>query len=196
MRITKLHLILIAIAILVIGIYAFQIHEERQRVRMVQEIELARQAERKRFEEELRRRNEAAKAKEQAVQAVAVAGEYWRIARQEGRAVAQGQQTLRQAKECLAQDDYAKAAELARQSIAELKEAPVVSVPVQRNLYYTVRRGDSLWTIARDSRHYGRGALWPKIWRANEKKIPDFDVIHPRQVLLIPKQNTREKAKA
>jgi nucleoid-associated protein YgaU len=56
-----------------------------------------------------------------------------------------------------------------------------------------VRRGDSLWAIAKMPRHYGRGAFWTKIWRANEKKIPDFDIIYPRQVLLIPKNNSKAK---
>jgi nucleoid-associated protein YgaU len=183
MRITKLHLILIAIAVLVIGVYAFQIHEERQRLRMLAEIEIARQSERKRLEEERQRREELVKKKERAIQSVAVAGEYWLIGKEERRDVAKGQETLHQAKESLVREDFDTATTLARQSITELQEAPCLDIK------YTVCRGDSLWSIARKPRHYGRGALWPKIWHANEKIIPDFDVIRPRQVLLIPKHN-------
>ena len=51
---------------------------------------------------------------------------------------------------------------------------------------YTVKRGDCLWNIAKMSEHYGRGAMWVDIWRANEKKIPDFDVIYRGQKLVIP----------
>lgn len=189
MRITKLHLILLSIALLVIGIYVYQIQQERQRLREIAAIEVARQEERRRMEEERRRTEALARKKELAVQAVAVAGEYWLLGKKEGRDVSRGQATLHQAKENLGRDDFDGALDLARQAITELKEAPSV------NVYYRVRRGDNLWKIARMPRHYGRGSMWTKIWRANEKKIPDFDIIYPRQVLFIPKaQRNHTKA--
>jgi nucleoid-associated protein YgaU len=187
MRITKLHFLLLMIAILVGGFYVYQVQQEKERRAAQAAIEAARQSEQRRVEAEKRLKEELDKKKELAIQAVAVAGEYWLLAKKEGRDVAQGQATLHQAKEILGQEDFPKALELARQSITELKSAPLVSKKVSKKLYYKVRKGDSLWTIARMPRHYGRGAMWTKIWRANESKISDFDLIYPRQVLLIPK---------
>lgn len=48
--------------------------------------------------------------------------------------------------------------------------------------YYTVVRGDTLWGIAK--RFYGNGSRYPEIARANN--IPNPDIIHVGQVLLIP----------
>ena len=130
---------------------------------------------------------------QRAILAVAVAGEYWRIAHEEKRDVAQGQATLRHAKQLLAAGEYDAAWRLAHQAVKELQTAPVRVVKpasainaTKTKKYYTVRRGDTLWGIAKMPQHYRRGALWVKIWRANEKKIPDFDYIYPQQVLYIP----------
>ena len=48
--------------------------------------------------------------------------------------------------------------------------------------YYTVVRGDTLWGIAK--RFYGNGSRYPEIAKANN--IPNPDIIHVGQVLLIP----------
>ena len=48
--------------------------------------------------------------------------------------------------------------------------------------YYTVVRGDTLWGIAK--RFYGNGSRYPEIAKANN--IPNPDIIHIGQVLLIP----------
>jgi nucleoid-associated protein YgaU len=84
-------------------------------------------------------------------------------------------------------EKYDEAETLARQSIEELKAAKLLTVK------YTVRRRDSLWKIAKMKKHYGRGSMWPVIWRANEKKIPDFDVLRTRLVLVIPKSESEIK---
>ena len=49
---------------------------------------------------------------------------------------------------------------------------------------YIVRKGDSLWKIAKNA--YGDGALWQKIFKANESKIQDPNLIYPKQILYIP----------
>ncbi|HOW28751.1 MAG TPA: LysM peptidoglycan-binding domain-containing protein [Elusimicrobiota bacterium] len=70
------------------------------------------------------------------------------------------------------------------ESVAPEEEKP--RGPLDHDVRYKVQRGDNLWKIARKTDHYGRGAAWVRIWRANEKKIPDFDQIVTGQVLLIP----------
>lgn len=58
---------------------------------------------------------------------------------------------------------------------------------------YVVVRGDNLWNIAK--RELGGGSQWPRIWRYNNRSevrkitgrgIPNPDLIHVGQVLLIP----------
>lgn len=48
-----------------------------------------------------------------------------------------------------------------------------------------IRRGDTLWAIAR--RVYGRGALYPRIFEANRELIRSPGRIFPGQVLLLPR---------
>jgi LysM repeat protein len=50
---------------------------------------------------------------------------------------------------------------------------------------YTVRRGNSLWWIAR--RTYGHGTRFTAIYSANRELIRDPDLIYPGQVLKMPK---------
>jgi len=71
--------------------------------------------------------------------------------------------------------------------LAEVKEQleafkePVVG---GKTSTYTVKKGDNLWKIAK--RFYGKGTMWPKIYKANEKRIKDPNRIYPGQVLVIP----------
>ncbi|MGF1649723.1 MAG: LysM peptidoglycan-binding domain-containing protein [Hyphomicrobiaceae bacterium] len=51
---------------------------------------------------------------------------------------------------------------------------------------YVVKRGDSLWRIARW--HYGRGAAYPRIVRANRRKIRVARLIYPCQRFVIPRR--------
>ena len=60
-------------------------------------------------------------------------------------------------------------------------------VPVVPPATYTVKRGDSLWTIAR--RHYERGQAYTKIVRANEAKIASPDLIYPCQKFYLPRRH-------
>lgn len=179
-KITRLHLLLLGIIAVIAGFYFYQVQQENRRLREFAAIESEREHERQRIEEEKQRQNELIKIEKLAREAVAVAGEYHIIARKECKDVSTGEAILRQAKENLAQKNFNDALDLARKSIAEFQSAPHAA------LYYEVRGGDSLWKIAKMPRHYGRGSLWVKIWRANEKKIPDFDLIYARMMLLIP----------
>lgn len=58
---------------------------------------------------------------------------------------------------------------------------------VQKNTnqtYYTVKKGDTLWAIAKA--FYGNGSQFNKIYEANKDKIKNPNLIYPDQVFLIP----------
>ncbi|MBN1621906.1 MAG: LysM peptidoglycan-binding domain-containing protein [Endomicrobiales bacterium] len=186
MKITRLHILLITIIIATLVIYVFQFIQQKriQEESAFQKVIESRVPEIEVKKEEVQKQKKPVPKKDLAVQAVAVAGEYWKITKEEGRNYKIGQTTLRKAKEYLKTEDYENAWKLARQSIDEFKAAPVL-----RSKYYKVCRGDCLWNIAKLPQHYGRGSMWVKIWRANESKIPDFDIIYTGQMLYIPKEN-------
>lgn len=50
---------------------------------------------------------------------------------------------------------------------------------------YTVQAGDSLSRIAQ--RRYGEASKWKAIYEANKDQIKNPDLIHPGQVLKMPK---------
>lgn len=50
---------------------------------------------------------------------------------------------------------------------------------------YTIRRGDTLWAIAK--RHLGSGLRYTAIFQDNREKIDNPDLIHPQQEVTIPK---------
>ncbi len=52
---------------------------------------------------------------------------------------------------------------------------------------YEVRKGDSLWKIAKRPETYGDPRLWIKIFNANMDRIKDPNVIYPGQLLKIPR---------
>jgi len=71
---------------------------------------------------------------------------------------------------------------------------PIVPREVHRNRHrarvhgrsgmYVVRRGDTLWGIAK--RHYGKGSTYRRIYGANRRRIRNPNRIYPRQRLYIP----------
>ena len=54
----------------------------------------------------------------------------------------------------------------------------------EREVTYTVQKGDSLSKIAQQQ--YGDGKRWKAIFEANRDQITNPDLIHPGQVLKIP----------
>ncbi len=52
---------------------------------------------------------------------------------------------------------------------------------------WKVYNGESLWRIASYPEVYGKGLEWPKIYRENRDQISNPDIIHPNQILRIPR---------
>jgi nucleoid-associated protein YgaU len=61
--------------------------------------------------------------------------------------------------------------------------APAVS-PAQASVFYTVKKGDNLSTIAKE--HYGAASKYMVIFEANKPMLKDPDKIYVGQVLRIP----------
>lgn len=70
-------------------------------------------------------------------------------------------------------------------SVTAMFETPkdVVTEKPKRQII-RVRRGDSLWRIAK--RHLGNGKKWDKFYRLNKRKIDNPDLIYPGQTLILP----------
>lgn len=64
-------------------------------------------------------------------------------------------------------------------------QASSSSVPADATRTYTVEAGDSLSKIAK--REYGDAGKWQRIYAANRNIISNPDLIHPGQVLTIPR---------
>jgi nucleoid-associated protein YgaU len=64
-------------------------------------------------------------------------------------------------------------------------QASSSSVPADATRTYTVEPGDSLSKIAK--REYGDAGKWQRIYAANRNIISNPDLIHPGQVLTIPR---------
>lgn len=79
---------------------------------------------------------------------------------------------------------------------AEKKEAAEKKVefkePAKKKLVlkdqHTVKRGESLWWIAKYKDQYNDPYLWPLIYEANKKKIKNPDLIYPGQKFDIPRK--------
>ncbi|MDI6757056.1 MAG: LysM peptidoglycan-binding domain-containing protein [Endomicrobiia bacterium] len=193
MKITKLHLILLIVALG--GFFAWKEYARGVEIaRQREELERARREEKSREEIEARKRElEAENLAKKATlsrEAIAVAGEILKIARRENLDAAKGRATLRAAKKTLAEGDPHKAWELARQSIKELKETAF------GDKIYAVKSGDNLWDIARMRRHFSDGRKWPYIYLANKSKIKNPRVIYPRQRLVVPVSNWEQHIEA
>ena len=62
-------------------------------------------------------------------------------------------------------------------------KSPLGGVPTSTRTY-TVKKGDSLWKIAKH--FYGDGNEWSRIHQANKDVIEDPDLIQPGWTLRIP----------
>jgi nucleoid-associated protein YgaU len=63
--------------------------------------------------------------------------------------------------------------------------APPQAKPEPESDTYEIKKGDTLWAIAKQ--YYGDGNKYPTIVAANQPMIKDADEIYPGQVLRIPK---------
>ena len=64
---------------------------------------------------------------------------------------------------------------------AAAEPPPMQTPPPAQTSGYTVQRGDNLWNIAGRSEIYGDAYQWPLIYRTNQDKIRDADLIYPGQ---------------
>ncbi|MDA3860928.1 MAG: LysM peptidoglycan-binding domain-containing protein [Melioribacteraceae bacterium] len=64
-----------------------------------------------------------------------------------------------------------------------------------KEVSYTVVKGDYLWKIAKKDEFYGNGFAWPVIYNANRDQIKNPDLIYPKQEFKIPSLNDEEKSK-
>ena len=69
----------------------------------------------------------------------------------------------------------------------ETESEPVEPKPeIRTGASVIIRRGDSLWKVAR--RNYGAGIRYTTIFEANRDQVRDADLIYPGQVLKVPDQ--------
>lgn len=68
------------------------------------------------------------------------------------------------------------------QTVAVERERDTSTAPQAKT--YTVKKGDTLWAIAK--KYYGAGAQYSKIYEANTDKISNPNLIYVGQVLTIP----------
>ena len=74
-------------------------------------------------------------------------------------------------------------------------EGPAV-IPSDVMTRYTVNEGDSLWTIAGQDDVYGSPYLWPLLLKANTDHVTDADVLRTGQVLVIPRNASKDEQAA
>ena len=71
--------------------------------------------------------------------------------------------------------------------IGKVEEEIAVEESADEATFYEVKKGDTLWAIAKE--HYGNGAKYNAIFEANRPMLKHPDKIYPGQSLRIPKQS-------
>ncbi len=222
MRITKLHLLLILSAIIAgVGYVYYRVRQQEKNalqqiyqspaggevVAPDQAEEQPKTGEPTVVEEQAKTAEEQAKAEEARVeeeQQVKVQAELERVkgliekGRSENFDVVSAEEMFNLGVKSFENKNYPPALQCFLEAAERLKKA-VPSVPKEAAAEksvtsYKVKRGDSLWSIAKRKSIYGRGSKWIKIWKANENQIKDFDRIYAGQTFLIP-DNRNKNAK-
>ncbi len=106
-------------------------------------------------------------------------------------AKAKNEQLMRAAAEAelrLRAQQAASAAETARSTRKKTKETQP-ALPSS----YTVRRGETLPQISARTEIYNDSTLWPIIYRANRDQIRDPKRLWPGQILIIPRNTSRDE---
>ncbi len=63
-------------------------------------------------------------------------------------------------------------------------------------IYWTVVKGENLWSIAAKEEVYNVPEKWPLIYKANQEEITDADLIYPGQILDIPRDLSQDEIDA
>jgi LysM repeat protein len=69
---------------------------------------------------------------------------------------------------------------------------PAVLAAETKAVEYTIKKGDTLWTIS--SGHLKNPKLWPRLWKANTN-VRNPNLIYPNQVIIIPGSLMKDDAR-
>jgi len=115
--------------------------------------------------------------------------------------------TLKAAKQAYADGNYRDALGYGKEAYKLAKRAVVIAshlrmeakkergeVALER--VHVVKKGECLWIISGYKRVYHNPFMWPLIYKANQDKIKDPDLIYPKQVFSIPRDYTEDERSA
>lgn len=81
--------------------------------------------------------------------------------------------------------DFIKAIDYAGKASDDAKAAKSACIAANAGKY-TVKRGDNLWNISKDSKVFDNPFLWPLLYKSNRDRIKDPDWIYPNQQFELP----------
>ena len=70
--------------------------------------------------------------------------------------------------------------------VAQVESELIVNKEAPAAVFYTVKKGDTLWKIAEEHYGKGQGAKYTEIVKANTPPVKNPDLIQPGWVLRIP----------